>query len=78
MYNLYFYSTHSITDLKELLKQAGYSGANSIEIESSNINNVSKWIDSAKAGGANNVNNVRLHYQKKHSVRTKTDVAVRK
>jgi uncharacterized protein len=36
----------------------GFTVSNSIQIESSNIVNVSKWIDAAVSAGANNVNNV--------------------
>lgn len=36
----------------------GFTATNSIQIESSRINDTAKWIDTAIAGGANNVNNV--------------------
>ena len=36
----------------------GFTVSNSIQIESSNIESVSKWIDAAVSAGANNVNNV--------------------
>jgi len=36
----------------------GFTVSNSIQIESSNIESVSKWIDAAVSAGANNVNNI--------------------
>ena len=36
----------------------GFTVSNSIRIESSNIESVSKWIDAAVSAGANNVNNI--------------------
>ena len=36
----------------------GFTVSNSIQIESGNIESVSKWIDAAVAVGANNVNNI--------------------
>ena len=36
----------------------GFTVSNSIQIKSSNIESVSKWIDAAVSAGANNVNNV--------------------
>jgi uncharacterized protein len=36
----------------------GFTASNSIQIESSNIESVSKWIDVAVSAGANNVNNI--------------------
>ena len=36
----------------------GFTVRNSIQIESSNIESVSKWIDAAVSAGANNVNNI--------------------
>lgn len=36
----------------------GFTATNSIQIESSRINDTAKWIDTAIAAGANNVNNV--------------------
>ena len=36
----------------------GFTVSNSIQIESSNIESVSKWIDAAVLAGANNVNNI--------------------
>ena len=36
----------------------GFSVSNSIQIESRNIESVSKWIDAAVSAGANNVNNI--------------------
>lgn len=36
----------------------GFTVSNSIQIESSNIESVSKWIDAAVSAGSNNVNNI--------------------
>ena len=36
----------------------GFTATNSLQIESSSINDTAKWIDTAIAAGANNVNNV--------------------
>jgi uncharacterized protein YggE len=45
----YNYTTRNIT---------GYRVANSIDVESSDLTNVSKWIDSAISAGANTVNSI--------------------
>jgi uncharacterized protein len=37
---------------------SSFTVSNSIQIQSSNINSTAKWIDSAIAAGANNVNNI--------------------
>src|SRR6476619_2481106 len=39
-------------------KLIGFTVSNSIQIESNNIESVSKWIDTAVLAGANNVNNI--------------------
>jgi len=39
-------------------KLIGFTVSNSIQIESSSIESVSKWIDAAVSAGANNVNNI--------------------
>ena len=36
----------------------GFTASNSIQIESTNLNNVSKWIDASIEAGANTVNNI--------------------
>lgn len=70
-------------------KITGFTASNSLQIKSSNINNVPKWIDSAIAGGATNVNNVAFTLSDKkieetknllikeaiNSARTKADLA---
>ena len=49
----------------------GFTTTNSIEIESSRINDTAKWIDTAIAGGANNVNNVAFTLSDKKLEETK-------
>jgi uncharacterized protein YggE len=39
-------------------KLTGFTVSNSIQIQSTNIRNISKWIDTAIAAGANSVNSV--------------------
>jgi uncharacterized protein len=49
----------------------GFTASNSIQIESSHINDTAKWIDTAIAGGANNVNNVAFTLSDKKLEETK-------
>jgi uncharacterized protein YggE len=70
-------------------KITGFTVSNSIQIESSSIDKVSKWIDIAVAAGSNNVNNVgfvlsdkkveeiknNLIKQAINNARTKADIA---
>ena len=49
----------------------GFTATNSIQIESSHINDTAKWIDSALAGGANNVDNVAFTLSDKKLEETK-------
>ena len=49
----------------------GFTATNSIQIESSNINDTPKWIDTAIAGGANNVDNVAFTLSDKKLEETK-------
>ena len=49
----------------------GFTATNSIQIESSHINDTAKWIDTAIAGGAINVNNVAFTLSDKKLEETK-------
>ena len=49
----------------------GFTATNSIQIESSHINDTAKWIDTAIAAGANNVNNVAFTLSDKKLEETK-------
>jgi uncharacterized protein YggE len=55
-------------------KITGFTVSNSIQIESSNINNISKWIDTAVAAGSNNVNNVDFALSDKRVEETKNNL----
>ena len=37
---------------------SGFTVTNTVQIESSNLNNVSQWIDTAVASGANSINSI--------------------
>jgi uncharacterized protein len=83
----YNYSQSSKTD--NIGKITGFTVSNSIQIQSTNIGNVSKWIDTAIAAGANTVNSVDFTLSNKRSdeiknslikqaidnARTKADIA---
>jgi uncharacterized protein len=49
----------------------GFTATNSIQIESSHINNTAKWIDTAIGRGANNVNDVEFTLSDKKLEETK-------
>ena len=69
----------------------GFTVSNSIQIESSSIESVSKWIDAAVSAGANNVNNIYFSLSNKRlddlknsllkdaidNAKTKADIAAR-
>jgi uncharacterized protein len=50
----------------------GFTATNSLQIESPSINNTAKWIDTAIAAGANNVNNVLFTLSDKKLEETKS------
>jgi uncharacterized protein YggE len=52
----------------------GFTVSNTIQIESTNIQNVSKWIDTAIAAGANVVNNIDFTFSDKKLQDTKTSL----
>jgi uncharacterized protein len=49
----------------------GFTATNSLQIDSSGINDIAKWIDNAIAAGANNVNNVAFTLSDKKLEETK-------
>jgi uncharacterized protein len=49
----------------------GFTATNSLQIDSSSINDTAKWIDTAIAAGANNVNNVAFTLSDKKLEKTK-------
>ncbi len=49
----------------------GFTATNSLQIDSSSINDTAKWIDTAIAAGANNVNNVAFTLSDKRLEETK-------
>jgi uncharacterized protein YggE len=55
-------------------KITGFTVSNSIQIESSSIEKVSKWIDTAVAAGSNNVNNVDFELSDKKVEETKNNL----
>jgi uncharacterized protein len=52
----------------------GYTASNAIEIQSTNINNTSKWIDSALAAGANTVGRIDFALSDKKLEETKINI----
>lgn len=52
------FPNYNYTESGTRLNITGFTATNSIQIESSNIDNVSSWIDTAVAAGANNINNI--------------------
>ncbi|HZD82764.1 MAG TPA: SIMPL domain-containing protein [Nitrososphaeraceae archaeon] len=52
----------------------GFTAANSIQIQSTNINNTSKWIDTAIAAGANTVDRIDFILSDKKLEETKTNL----
>ena len=55
-------------------KITGFTVSNSIQIQSTNIKNISKWIDTAIAAGANTVNNVDFTLSDKRLEETKNSL----
>jgi uncharacterized protein YggE len=55
-------------------KVTGFTVSNSIQIESANINNMSKWIDISIEAGANTVNNIAFTLSEKKLADTKINL----
>ncbi len=49
---------YNYTESGTRLNVSGFTVTNSVQIESSNLDNVSQWIDTAVASGANNINSI--------------------
>ena len=49
---------YNYTESGTRLNVSGFTVTNTVQIESSNLNNVSQWIDSAVASGANSINSI--------------------
>jgi uncharacterized protein YggE len=58
-------------DLGTIRNISSFTVSNSIQVQSSNLNNTAKWIDSAIAAGANNVNGVVFSLSDKRLQETK-------
>jgi uncharacterized protein YggE len=67
----YNYSQSSNTTARRII---GFTVSNSIQIQSTNINNTSKWIDSAIAAGANTVDRIDFILSEKKLEETKTNL----
>src|ERR671919_3167549 len=52
------FPNYNYTESGTRLNITGFTATNSIQIESSKIDNVSSWIDTAVAAGANNINTI--------------------
>ena len=52
------YPVYNDTGYGTRLNVSGFTAANSIQIESSKLDNVSDWIDTAVASGANSINSI--------------------
>ena len=49
---------YNYTESGTSLNVSGFTVTNTVQIESSNLDNVSQWIDTAVASGANNINSI--------------------
>jgi uncharacterized protein YggE len=49
---------YNYTESGTRLNVTGFTVTNTVEIESSNLNNISRWIDTAVASGANSINSI--------------------
>jgi len=49
---------YNYTESGTRLNVSGFTVTNTVQIESSNLNNVSQWIDTAVASGANSINSI--------------------
>lgn len=49
---------YNYTESETRLNVSGFTVTNTVQIESSNLNNVSQWIDTAVASGANSINSI--------------------
>jgi uncharacterized protein len=49
---------YNYTESGTRLNVTGFTVTNTVQIESSNLNNVSQWIDTAVASGANSINSI--------------------
>ena len=49
---------YNYTESGTRLNVSGFTVTNTVQIESSNLDNVSQWIDTAVASGANSINNI--------------------
>lgn len=67
----YNYSQSSNTTTRRII---GFTASNSIQIQSTNINNTSKWIDTAIAAGANTVDRIDFILSDKKLEETKTNL----
>jgi uncharacterized protein len=67
----YNYSQSSSTTARRII---GFTVSNSIQIQSTNINNTSKWIDTAIAAGANTVDRIDFLLSDKKLEETKTNI----
>ena len=52
------YPLYNYTESGTRLNVSGFTVTNSIQIESSKLDNVSEWVDTAVASGANNINSI--------------------
>ena len=63
---------YNYTESGTILNVTGFTVTNSVEIESSNLDNVSQWIDTAVASGANSINSIDFSVTEKKLEDTRT------
>ena len=67
---------YNFTESGTRLNVSSFTVSNTVQIESSNLNNVSQWIDTAVASGANSINNVDFSITEKKLENTRNKLIV--
>jgi hypothetical protein len=63
---------YNYTESGTRLNVSGFTVTNTVQIESSNLDNVSQWIDTAVASGANSINSIDFSVTEKKLEDTRT------
>jgi uncharacterized protein YggE len=67
---------YNFTESGTRLNVSSFTVSNTVQIESSNLDNVSQWIDTAVASGANSINNIDFSITEKKLEDTRNDLIV--
>lgn len=70
------YPLYNYTESGTRLNVSGFTVTNSIQIESSKLDNVSEWVDTAVASGANNINSIDFTVSKNKLEDTKNSLII--